>query len=120
MKKFKNEQEAISCIEKAVENYKKSTYLEKADRLTEMEELEKGLPEEFHEARRILSRYTEMSPVTALQRAQKLVHRIDTAPDNVYVLSMREQARAMLEGIPRTKEYESVRDLLRHYATQGD
>lgn len=119
MEKFKNEQEAISYIEVAIENFKKATNLEKADRLKEIKEIEKGLPEEFREARKTIARYTNISPVAAMQRAQKLVHRIDTAP-NAYVLPMREQARAMLDVIPSTKEYECVRNLLRHYATQGD
>lgn len=118
MEKFKNEAAAIAAVEKLVEKYKNAPYLDKATLLKQLEELD--IPEEFAEARHLQARYTEMSPITAMQRAQRLVHRFATLPKGSFSLPLRQEAESMLAGLPRTKEYDAIRDLLRHYATRGD
>ena len=120
MEQFKNESEAIRSAEALIKDYTEASYLDKAGWLSKLDEFEKLIPVEFSEARRIVQRYTAITPATAMQRAHALVHRIETAGPKTYVLPMREQARAMLNGLPRGDSYASVRDLLRHYATQGD
>lgn len=114
MEQFKNEKAAIAAVEKMVTEYKNATYMEKGSILLKMEELKKNIPEEFKEAHHLVDRYVAMTPVTAMRRAQNLVHRFESAPGVVF--NLRKEAKSMLEGIPKTPEYESVRDLLRHYS----
>ena len=116
--KFKKESDAIAAVEALVNDYKQATYLEKAPILSKMESLKKDIPEEYKEAHHLVDRYVAMTPVTAMRRAQNLVHRFESAPGVVF--NLRKEAKSMLEGIPKTPEYESVRDLLRHYANCGD
>ena len=101
-----------------MEEYKNAPYLDKANFLNELKEL--NVPEEFAEARHLRDRYTKITPATAMQRAQRLVHRFETLPDKSYPLPLRKEAESMLAGLPRTKEYDAIRDLLRHYSTRGD
>lgn len=118
MEKFENEAAAIAAVENLVNSYKEAPYLDKATILKKLEDL--NIPKEFKEACHLRDRYTKMTPATAMQRAQRLVHRFETLPDKSYPLPLRQEAKSMLEGLPRTRAYEAVRDILGHYANCGD
>lgn len=115
---FKNGQEAISKVEELVAGYKGASYLEKANWLKRLEDL--NIPEEFTGARQLRDRYVKMTPETAMQRAMSLVQSFNTLGPKEYPMPRRLEAKSMLEGLPKDPKYDSVRDLLRHYANGGD